>query len=49
MKKGVILENNFLNEVIFRIDFTTILKLSGNKKEYAEEFQKKIFLRLMKM
>lgn len=43
MEKGVILENNFLNEVIFRIDFTTILKLSGNKKESAEEFQKKIF------
>ena len=43
MKKGVLLENNFLNEVIFRIDFTTILKLSGNKKESAEEFQKKIF------
>lgn len=43
MKKGVILQNNFLNEVIFRIDFTTILKLSGNKKESAEDFQKKIF------
>lgn len=43
MNKGVLLENNFLNEVIFRIDFTTILKLSGNKKESAEEFQKKIF------
>ena len=43
MQKGVILENNFLSKVIFRIDFTTILKIAGDKKEAAEDFQKKIF------
>ena len=32
MKKGVILEDNFLNEIIFRIDFTTILKICGDEK-----------------
>ena len=43
MQKGVILENNFLSKVIFRIDFTTILKIAGDKKEAAEDFQKKVF------
>ena len=43
MKKGVILENNFLNEIIFRIDFTTILEISGDKKEAADKFRKRIF------
>lgn len=43
MKKGVILENNFLNEIIFRIDFTTILEISGDNKAAAEKFRKKIF------
>lgn len=43
MKKGVILENNFLNEIIFRIDFTTILKICGDEKDSAEDFRKAIF------
>ena len=43
MKKGVVLENNFLNEIIFRIDFTTIIKICGDNKESADEFRKFIF------
>ena len=43
MKKGVILKDNFLNVIIFRIDYTTILKLCGNNKESAEGFRKFIF------
>lgn len=43
MQKGVVLEENFLNEVIFRIDFSTILKISGDKKEATEDFRKIIF------
>lgn len=43
MQKGVVLKENFLNEVIFRIDFSTILKISGDKKEAAEDFGKIIF------
>ncbi|WP_296890825.1 TIGR04255 family protein [uncultured Methanobrevibacter sp.] len=43
MEKGVILENNFLNEIIFRIDFTTILEICGDNKESAEKFGKFIF------
>ena len=37
------LKNNFLNQVIFRIDFSTILKISGNNKESAENFRESIF------
>lgn len=42
MEKGVTLKDNFLSEVIFRIDFTTILELTGNKKEAATKFRNKI-------
>ena len=39
MEKKTPLKNNFLNQVIFRIDFSTILKISGNNKESAEMFK----------
>lgn len=42
MEKGIILEDNFLNEIIFRIDFTTILEICGDNKESAKNFQKVI-------
>lgn len=45
MEKGEKYERHYLNEVIFRIDFSNILKLSGDKKEAAEEFRKQIFER----
>lgn len=37
------LKHNYLNEVIFRIDFTTILELSGDKKDAVKEFKDDIF------
>ena len=43
MTKGIKYKNNYLTEVIFKINFSNILKLSGNNKEAAEEFQKEIF------
>ncbi len=43
MTKGIRYKNDYLTEVIFKINFSNILKLSGNKKEAAEEFQKEIF------
>lgn len=43
MQKGVVLEDNFLNEIIFRIDFTTILQLCGDEKTSAKDFRKEIF------
>lgn len=42
MEKGVKLKNDFLTEVIFRIDFTTISEISGDKKESADKFRKVI-------
>ena len=45
MKKGEKYENHYLSEVIFRIDFSNILRLSGTKKEAAEDFRKQIFER----
>lgn len=43
MSNGVKYKKNYLTEVIFRINFSNILKLAGNNKEAAEEFQKEIF------
>ena len=40
----MILDNKFINEVIFRIDFSTIFKLSGNDESAADQF-KEIILR----
>ena len=43
MAKGIRYKNNYITEVIFRINFSNILKLSGNNKDAAEEFRKAIF------
>lgn len=43
MTKGIRYKNNYLTEVIFRINFSNILKLSGSNKDAAEEFRKAIF------
>lgn len=43
MEKGETYKNPYLNEVIFRINFSNILHLSGNNKEAAELFRKHIF------
>ena len=43
MKKGVKYRYPYLTDVIFRIKFSNILQLSGNNKEAAESFRKKIF------
>lgn len=43
MKKGEMYKEPYLNDVIFRIDFELILKLAGNNKEAADEFQNNIF------
>lgn len=42
MEKGVRLKDNFLSEIIFRIDFTTILELTGNQKESPKKFRDRI-------
>ena len=42
MKKGVKYERPYLNEVIFRINFSNILVLSENNKEAAKDFHEKI-------
>ncbi|WP_292474260.1 TIGR04255 family protein [Methanosphaera sp.] len=42
MEKGVTLKDNFLSEIIFRIDFTTILELAGTQKESAKKFRNRI-------
>ena len=42
MKKGEKYENPYLNEVIFRINFSNIPALSVNNKEVANDFHKKI-------
>ena len=42
MMKGEKYENPYLNEVIFRINFSNILSLSGNNKEAAKDFHEKI-------
>ncbi|WP_407412130.1 TIGR04255 family protein [Methanobrevibacter sp.] len=36
-------KKNYLTEVIFRINFSNILKLAGDNKEAADKFQKEIF------
>lgn len=43
MTKGVRFKKNYINEIIFRVNFSNILKLSGNNKEAAEDFRKIIF------
>ena len=43
MKKGERYENPYLTEVIVRINFSTILALSGNNESAAEDFRKNIF------
>lgn len=43
MAKGIRYKNNYLTEVIFRVNFSNILKLSGSNKDAAEEFRKAIF------
>lgn len=43
MTKGIRFEKNYINEIIFRVNFSNILKLSGDNKEAAEEFRKIIF------
>lgn len=43
MAKGIRYKKNYITEVIFRINFSNILKLSGNNKDAAEEFRKSIF------
>lgn len=42
MKKGVILKNNYLNQIIFRIDYETILELTGKNQESVNKFKTKI-------
>lgn len=42
MKKGEKYLNPYLNEVIFRINFSNISKLSENNKEAANDFREKI-------
>lgn len=42
MKKGEKYERPYLNEVIFRINFSNILVLSENNKEVAKDFYEKI-------
>lgn len=42
MKKGVILKQNYLNEIIFRIDFETIPELIGENEEGINKFKNKI-------
>jgi len=43
MTKGIRYKKNYLTEVIFRINFSNILQLSGKNKEAADKFQKEIF------
>ena len=43
MTKGIRYKNNYLTGVIFRINFSNILQLSGKNKDAAEKFQKEIF------
>ena len=42
MQKGEKYENPYLNEVIFRIDFSNINSLYGNDKEASKDFHEKI-------
>ncbi|MDO5841709.1 MAG: TIGR04255 family protein [Methanobrevibacter ruminantium] len=43
MTKGIRFKHDYLTEVVFRINFSNILKLSGNNKDAAEDFRKSIF------
>lgn len=42
MEKGIRLDDNFIIQVIFRIEFTTIKKLLGNDKTVIKDFAEKI-------
>lgn len=42
MQKGVILKNNYLNQIIFRIDFDTIFELTGENQESITKFKTNI-------
>lgn len=42
MEKGIKLDNNFISEIIFRIEFSTISQLSGNNENAAKKFEKAI-------
>lgn len=42
MEKGIRLDDNFISQVIFRIEFTTIKKLLGNDKTVIKDFAEKI-------
>lgn len=43
MTKGIRYKKNYLTGVVFRINFSNILQLSGKNKEAGEKFQKEIF------
>ena len=42
MEKGIRLDKHFISQVIFRIEFPTIKKLTGNDKEVVKDFANKI-------
>ncbi|MCQ2971484.1 TIGR04255 family protein [Methanobrevibacter gottschalkii] len=42
MEKGIRLDEHFISQVIFRIEFPTIKKLTGNDKEVVKDFANKI-------
>lgn len=42
MEKGIRLDDNFINQVIFRIEFQTIKELLGNDKNVVKDFAEKI-------
>lgn len=42
MEKGIHLDKHFISQVIFRIEFPTIKKLTGNDKEVVKDFANKI-------
>ncbi len=42
MQKGVILKNNYLNQIIFRIDFDTITELTGDNQKSVNKFKTNI-------
>ena len=41
MEKGIRLDKHFISQVIFRIEFPTIKKLTGNDKEVVKDFANK--------
>ena len=42
MEKGIRLDDNFISQVIFRIEFQTIKELLGNDKNVVKDFAEKI-------